>query len=362
MVVLQMKNKSINILFICLVLFQLSTVNAQTISRIKDINLTELQDTVELNVSSNKNLQYNVVNYMNGDIGIKFINSSLDSKNNEIPLTVSQKDSIQDAYIVQESPGTVEIKLKGDNYLSKKRVNVHNDVKKSNIILIEDDSPGNKLNLLPINPNQKNLPDLTPPSINTKALQTDINSFDKANLPKINGPISMYSIKNEPSYSSDQKKLLAQAKSNENNIKNILNVNDNSLSKPIASDPSQQVKSEENSQQANFEKKDLSTNFDNRKENGILNFLSKYWLLLGIIIGIIFFVVIGFILLTLAKLKNIKPSEQNTINEINMEKNIEPINTPDIEPVHYHSPFEPQQNNNISDVVKGIAFLKKDLN
>lgn len=200
-------NKFIIITFILANIFLVFSTPAisQDIARLKNININESSDSIDLNLMSSKNIRYNIINYMNGDVGIKLVNTCLNNDlNNTKNIDISQKEAIADATLIQEDPYSVLIKLKGNEDLKNKTIKINTDVQKSNFIIIE---PVNKAETSSIIPLITNMPDM--PEVETLQLSQSLEVPDKE--VSLKEPISMYNEKVNTEKYAQGKMLIAQA-------------------------------------------------------------------------------------------------------------------------------------------------------
>lgn len=199
--------KFIIITFILTNIFLVFSTSAisQDIARLKNININESTDSIDLNLMSSKNIRYNIINYMNGDVGIKLVNTCLNNDLNSTKnIDISQKESIADATLTQEDPYSVLIKLKGNENLKNKTIKINTDVQRSNFIIIE---PVNKAETSSIIPLITNMPDI--PEVETLQLSQSLEVPDKE--VSLKEPISMYNEKVNTEKYAQGKMLIAQA-------------------------------------------------------------------------------------------------------------------------------------------------------
>src|SRR3989339_251301 len=143
-------------------LILVSTAISQDIARLKNINITESEDSIDFNLVSSKNIKYNTINYMNGEVGLKLINTTLNNNlNSNNNIDVSKKDAIEDATIIQEDPYSVVIKVKGNEGLKNKPIKVNNDVQKSNFIIIESVKEPENTSIIPLITDVPEIPEIT---------------------------------------------------------------------------------------------------------------------------------------------------------------------------------------------------------
>ncbi|MEW5820641.1 MAG: hypothetical protein AB1782_10660 [Cyanobacteriota bacterium] len=205
---------------------------ATNISRLKDININEFNNKIELNLRSSEHISYNILNYMNGDIGIKLLNTSLDSKNNSNNvINISNKDLLEEAQIIEDGPYSLEIKLKGKNDLSNKAIIVNNDVIKSNIILIEPAKEDDFYPIMPVVADIKSMPEI-------KSLEYEkINEQLNLAPPEIKQPIAMFS-QEKTLNSIKGKRLIAQTPPY-NDDTSILDIENEGFDEPLSSTTTQ---------------------------------------------------------------------------------------------------------------------------
>lgn len=190
------------LLFVLLSFCSLSCL-AGGYTRLDNITITELKNSIDILLNANDNVNYNVINYMNGDIGISLQDTAL-GKNLQThsSLNISQQKDIDSAGLIQESPSEVLIRLSGTD-LKNKELKVRNDIKKSHIIIIEPEQTHPNIAAVPLSGDTVTLPDFSnfevDPKLNTKA-------------PEIRQPISMFSIEEKKPARTSNRKLIAQAR------------------------------------------------------------------------------------------------------------------------------------------------------
>lgn len=210
-------NLSLSILlaFIC-------TINcyAQSLTRLDNITITELKNSIQVHLKSNDNINYNIINYMNGDIGISLQDTSLGSRleDNE-NLRVSQQNNIDIAQLYQNSPDEVLVKISGNN-IDNKSIKVENEIKKSNFILIETEDSHREV---------ANLPVMTEPLVLPDIQNFEVKKNIRHKQPETVEPISMFSIKDGKFEPPKIKNLIAQARTYEDDT-SILDLGDDLFS------------------------------------------------------------------------------------------------------------------------------------
>ena len=118
-----MKKILLTTIFLTGLIFLFSvTVNAADIAQIKDVIIEEQTDNITLNISSTKQIPYNITNYNNGDIGIRLPETALNSniQDDQIINLIQQKD-ISGVQVFHDEPYEIELRLSGNKNLSKQK-------------------------------------------------------------------------------------------------------------------------------------------------------------------------------------------------------------------------------------------------
>ncbi|MGD9580858.1 MAG: hypothetical protein AB7V50_05765 [Vampirovibrionia bacterium] len=353
----------------------------QDIARVKNINVTESSNSIDLNLQSSKDIKYDVINYMNGDIGIKLTDTTLNTSFNEDSnLSINKKDSIEDTSIIQDDPYSVTIKLKGNEKLKNKTIKVNNDVQKSNFIIIEPVKEPETSSIIPL---VSDIPDI--PEIETLTLSQAIDSNKEVSLKE---PISMYNEKVDTKKYAEGKMLIAQAQPF-NDDTSILDLEDKPLSTTTVEEETlsppnnaQELTEEETVDDLNTDNttstvneetsdlKDAATsNEPAQKSEGIFakvfNFLKAQWVwIAGIvgcgIVGIILLLVIGSIL---------GGSKQQETNQEEYHQPIQPDghgkqHQPEVseiidnDPINYIPPQQAGSSQSITDAINQIISIR----
>lgn len=364
-------NRTIIIFFIATIILILTLpAKAQEVARLKDIAITELQNTIDLNLQSNQQIPYNITNYMNGEIGIRFLNTTLtpNLKDNEL-LTVSQKDSINEARLIQDGTYTIELRLKGNDNLANKKIIVHNNVQKSNIILIEPVSDPNNISLLPINLDTQILPDFKEVGIdNSTKIQAQRN-----NIPEVKSPIAMYNEKTETPKPSKNDRFLAQTEPSTpqtDSNTDILDINDVNLGEALSAPGNSTVTNSTSSSvvptdqtkdaldASDITEPDVSTAKSPSFLGGIWDFIVKYkWIFIGIAIVVVVFFVLIIGAVALMGSGRAPEGMMQSDEQIGLPGDIAgPI--VDDEPVRYIPPAQNISPHTVSDAISQIISIR----
>lgn len=380
-------------------LILVSTAISQDIARLKNINITESENSIDFNMVSSKDIKYNIINYMNGEVGLKLINTTLNNNlNSNNNIDVSKKESIEDATIIQEDPYSVVIKVKGNEGLKNKPIKVNNDIQKSNFIIIESIKEPENTSIIPLITDVPEIPEITTLQLsqvfesnkNDISLKDPISMYnEKTNTEK--DPIPVHKEKINTEKYAKGKMLIAQAQPFSDDT-TILDLEDKPLSTTSAendlltppSNASELPKEETvddlninntttNIEEQTTENTDLperAENYDN-KETGIfskiVNFFKTKWIW---IISIAACGIIGFIILIIiisifgnSQSKNVAADgdtqnfklEEGLTGQHNQTEIAEII---DNEPVNYIPPSQTASSQSITDAINQIIFIR----
>jgi hypothetical protein len=344
---------------------------AAEVARVKDLAITELKDSIEVNLTSDKTVSYQVVKYMNGEVGIKLNDASI-SPDMIAPnaLKINQKYDINNARIQSDLAGDIEIKLSGSARLADKDININNQIAKSNIIIIEPEVEDRVRGIIPLTVDAPDVPviqDFVSDSISPTRLK--IQPQDNAD---VQSPISMFYSKNEPVLKGEGKKYIAQAESLEEDLlefsKEPLSTaptGSNTEEDIITSSTSSSEVPEDQTRDAlnpdNIEDPDVTS----PEKDGFLNktgdFLWQYkWWVGGVsCCGIIGFIIVIMGLIGLGQSRApegmVDPESGEPVNVMDPEQT-PPIT--DNEPVNYIPPTQSQDSQSVSDAISKIIFLR----
>jgi hypothetical protein len=362
-----MKKHLLIIILAILFLVVSLAVEAANVARIKDLNITELKNSIEIDLKTTESISFNLIHYMNGDIGVRLLNAVLDGslkENDSIPI--AQGSGITDALIRQVTSQDLEIRLAGD--ISHKKINVHADVIQQNYILIEPEMDNMPLALMPLTVDAPEIPvinDFTlSPGLNTTRSETKI---DKTSL---NTPISMYSGSDRIKEYTRGKKLLAQE---ESLSEDILDFGSEPLSPTIPSEedesitsntsssivPEDQVRDTLNPRQT--EDPEVTEAKDEgfiTKTTGFL-WQNKWWTggigccgVIFVILLVLFFIGMGQSRAPEGVIQQGDPAESPNLSH-DMQQTID-----DNEPVNYIPPTKLDETQTISEAISKIIFFR----
>ena len=353
------------ILFVTLLVFS-TGARAEGPSTVERVDIIESINSIDLKVEADKEIPCSVVNYMDGQVGLKFDNTTAqDVATIAQAITVDNNYDIQNAKLVKNNENSFEIKLIGNENLANKKINIHKKIRKPNIIVIEE-------------PKEKDIPKTEVISINTYddysnqlslAEPTELQPIQAAPAPQVDQPISMQAIApNPPTFDTASAQQSPEDRKFEEALADQL-----LLAQAVNDERASILDVEETSEQSSPQETDT----ESEGTGGIMGFLGKYWLF--IVLAVVVIVIIGIVALGALVMLGQRAQQAQGANpqmgvqgdfqqqggqqfqqEMNTPANDPAAMTADTEDITFIPPGNPQKPDSIAGAVNKLIFLRNN--